>query len=291
QARALSLTVQANVWAWLGRTDAARAAATEAFTLFEGRGGISIWSLNAIAALGMLELSAGDHRAAAGWLAPAAAAMISAGLGEPAAVPLLPDAAEALIGAGRLDDAEPLVARLEDSGRAPDRFWARAVGARCRGLLLAARGDLDSALVAFERALAAHDDLPVDYERGRTLLAAGRLQRRRNARRDADAWLGEAARLFGQVGAAGWAATARAEQARLGMHPAATSQLTATEARVAELAGSGLTNREVAAALLVSPKTVEANLSRAYRKLGIHSRAELGRHLAQHEGRAAGPRG
>ena len=55
--------------------------------------------------------------------------------------------------------------------------------------------------------------------------------------------------------------------------------LTPSEQRVAELAASGMTNRDVAAALFISPKTVEANLSRIYRKLGIHSRAELGRRM------------
>jgi DNA-binding CsgD family transcriptional regulator len=63
-------------------------------------------------------------------------------------------------------------------------------------------------------------------------------------------------------------------------------ELTATEARVAALAASGMTNREVAAAAFLSPKTVEANLSRVYRKLAIHSRAELGAWLAQRDGGA-----
>ena len=50
---------------------------------------------------------------------------------------------------------------------------------------------------------------------------------------------------------------------------------------MAELAASGMTNRDVAAALFISPKTVEANLARIYRKLGIKSRAELGRHMGK----------
>ena len=56
--------------------------------------------------------------------------------------------------------------------------------------------------------------------------------------------------------------------------------LTPAEQRVAELAASGLTNRQVAAALFISPKTVESSLARAYRKLKIRSRAELGAHIA-----------
>jgi DNA-binding CsgD family transcriptional regulator len=78
-----------------------------------------------------------------------------------------------------------------------------------------------------------------------------------------------------------WAARIRAELARCAVVPRGTGDLTPAERRVAELAASGLTNRDVAAALFISPKTVEANLSRIYRKLGIHTRAELGRQMGQ----------
>lgn len=72
----------------------------------------------------------------------------------------------------------------------------------------------------------------------------------------------------------------RDELRRVNIRPAAPQELTPTELRVAELAASGLTNREIAGAAFISSKTVEANLSRAYRKLGITSRAELGLRLA-----------
>ena len=77
-----------------------------------------------------------------------------------------------------------------------------------------------------------------------------------------------------------WADQARDELSRIGLRRAAPGELTASERRVAELAATGLTNREVAARLFMSPKTVEANVARAYRKLGIRSRAELGARLA-----------
>ena len=76
-----------------------------------------------------------------------------------------------------------------------------------------------------------------------------------------------------------WGERTRAELARVGLRRAAPDELTENERRVAEHAASGLTNREVAAQLYMSPKTVEANLARVYRKLGIHSRAELGARL------------
>ena len=85
------------------------------------------------------------------------------------------------------------------------------------------------------------------------------------------------------MGARLWAAKARDELERVSLRRAAQDELTETERRVAELAAAGLTNRSVAAQLFISPKTVEANLARVYRKLGISSRAELGARLAKTE--------
>ena len=94
--------------------------------------------------------------------------------------------------------------------------------------------------------------------------------------------LERAAEIFDDIGAALWADRARAELARTHVREAPL-ELTPTEARVAELAAAGLTNKLIAERLFVTPKTVEANLARAYRKLGIHSRAELGRVMAERE--------
>lgn len=118
------------------------------------------------------------------------------------------------------------------------------------------------------------------FERARTLLVLGRLQRRKGKRRAARLSLEEAFRTFDELGTTLWAAKASDELRRLGMHAGQGGELTPSEHRVAELTASGLTNREVAAALLVSPKTVEANLARIYQKLDIRSRAELGQRMA-----------
>ena len=83
--------------------------------------------------------------------------------------------------------------------------------------------------------------------------------------------------MFSDLGAPLWAERARTELARTKVAPTRDHMLTPSELRVAELAASGMTNRDVAAALFISPKTVEANLARIYRKLSINSRAELGR--------------
>ncbi len=146
---------------------------------------------------------------------------------------------------------------------------------RGRALVLAAEGDVAAALAAIEDLdLEAASKLP--FELGWALLVKGRLLRRSKRRRSAAATLGEALEIFERLGAPVWAEQARDELARVRPRRRAPDDLTATELRVAELAAAGLTNREVAKAAFISPKTVEANLARVYRKLGIRSRAELG---------------
>ena len=153
---------------------------------------------------------------------------------------------------------------------------------RARGLVLAAEGDLAAALAAIEELdLEAASQLP--FELGWALLVKGRLLRRSKRRRAAATALGEALEIFERLGAPAWAEQARSELARVAPRRRAPDELTATELRVAELAASGLTNREVAKAAFISPKTVEANLARVYRKLGIRSRAELGARMHDRE--------
>ena len=133
----------------------------------------------------------------------------------------------------------------------------------------------------FEEAVVAHERLPIPFELGRTLLGTGQIHRRRNERRLAKDALGRSLTIFEELGAPLWVERAQAEMRRLGLRRGAPDELTPTEQTVASLAASGLTNREIAERAFVSPKTVEANLSRVYRKLGIHSRAELGAWMAE----------
>ena len=144
--------------------------------------------------------------------------------------------------------------------------------------MLAAKGDAAAALAELAE-LDAEAAARVPCEHGRTLLVKGRLQRRLKQRRAAAETLREAAAILERSGATIWADQARLELERVGLRRA-PDELTASEQRVAELAATGLTNREVALAAFMSPKTVEANLSRVYRKLGIRSRAELGARMA-----------
>jgi DNA-binding CsgD family transcriptional regulator len=286
--RAIALSTQANAAAYAGEVTDAREAAEAAVAIFV-RGSCLVATLWPNATLGFLELSQDDFEAAARRLGPMAAGAAAMGVREPVCVPFAADAAEALIALGQLEDATALVDQLEENGRRLDRAWALATGARCRGLLLAARGQLDAAIEAVERGLAEHERIPMPFERSRTLLVLGRLQRRKGRRTAARLSLEEALSSFDQLSTTLWAAKASDELRRLGMHAGQASQLTPSEHRVAELTASGLTNREVAAALLVSPKTVEANLARIYQKLGIRSRAELGQRMVHGLGPSSSP--
>jgi DNA-binding CsgD family transcriptional regulator len=120
----------------------------------------------------------------------------------------------------------------------------------------------------------------VAFDRARTLLDDGRVQRRAKQWGSARQSLTEALAGFEELGASMWAEQARAELTRIGGRPPSSSELSVTERRVAGLAASGRTNREVADALCIAVKTVEWHLGRIYRKLGIRTRAELSASLA-----------
>jgi ATP/maltotriose-dependent transcriptional regulator MalT len=284
--RALALAFAAFVAAHTGEAAAVRTAATEALELSE-RTGWQIVVSCALGALGLLELSLGDTEAANRALGELAAAVEAVELTEPFQAAFLPEAIEAAIGRGRFGQAERLVDMLEECGRRLDRPWALACAGRCRGLLLTAQADLDPAANALEEALRQHERVPMPLERARTLLAYADVQRRKRERRRARATLEQALAIFEQHGASLWAQRTRRELRQLGGRPTTKDELTPAEARVAELAASGMTNRQVAAALFISAKTVEANLGRVYQKLGIHSRAQLGARAATREGAKA----
>ena len=142
---------------------------------------------------------------------------------------------------------------------------------------LGAKGDVAAAQRMADAAMAEHERLPMPFDRARTQLLLGQLQRRQRQKETATATFRTALAAFEDMGAPLWADRARAELARTNVTPNRGLVLTPSEQRVAELAASGMTNRDIAAALFISRKTVEANLARIYRKFGIKSRAELGR--------------
>jgi DNA-binding CsgD family transcriptional regulator len=235
----------------------------------------------AIWALGLLELSPGQAKEACRYLGPLSSVLIEAGIRDPGELRCLPDLVESLVSLGRLEEAEELLIPFEETARRLDRPSALALAGRCRGLLLAGRGDLTEALTVLEGALKEHDRRAIPFERARTLLTLGQVQRRAKRRRNARASLERALTSLEQLGARVWAERARMELARVGGRAAAKGDLTPSERRLAELVAEGRSNKEVAAALFVTPKTVETKLSRLYAKLGIHSRGELARRVLE----------
>ncbi len=262
-----------------GDRDGARAAGAGAIALSE-RIGWPVGVEQTNCGLGFLALSEADPAAAVALLDPMAAAVERRGVYEWPVAMGLPDAIEAMVATGDIERATRLTDALANCGRTFDRPWALATSGRCRALLHATAGDLDSAAAAAEQALTDHAHLLMPFELGRTLLVHGQLQRRRGKRRAAREVLGRALAVFEEIGAPLWADMARAEIARMGVRRAPKG-LTQSEERVAQLAALGLTNAEIAARSFMSRRTVETNLARAYTKLGIRSRAELGAVMAK----------
>jgi DNA-binding CsgD family transcriptional regulator len=195
--------------------------------------------------------------------------------------PFWSDLFEALVSLGEVERARALLAEIEAHRHVFERPGTAPVIARCRGLVLAASGSLEESLASLEEALRLHQAHPVPFERARTLLALGEVQRRAKKRRAARETLEEARAVFESLGAQLWQQRANDEIARIGGRAPSRGPLTATELRLAELVAAGSSNKEAAAALFVTPKTVETQLSRIYAKLEIHSRAELARRFAE----------
>ena len=198
-----------------------------------------------------------------------------------------PDHVEALVAVGRLDEARAVLGHLDWRGRTLPRRWIDASLPRARALIVAADGNIPEALSIVQ---AARADPSLPFEAARLHLVRGQLERRSNRKLEARDSLTEALHVFEALGSPPWASRARDEIARLGLRHRNANDLTESERRIAQLAATGMTNRQVADAAFVSPKTVEANLARVYQKLGIRSRAELGaRMAATSEGREAQP--
>lgn len=188
----------------------------------------------------------------------------------------VPDQIEALIALGDLGRAEDLVAWMEEVGTSTARPWALATGARSRAILLAAQGGSEEADQKLRDALSYHRQVSMPFELARTLLFQGTIQRRHKQRASAAETLRRARAIFTDLGSPLWAAKAATELGRVGVRSRAQSALTPIELHVASLATQGHNNREIADLLFISRKTVEANLTHIYRKLGIRSRAQLG---------------
>lgn len=278
QEQATCLLALSLVTAHLGLAEEARDAGETALALADSLGDRIVAS-RARGALGFLELSLGDASGAHELLGPPWAELRRMGVGEHSIHAVAQNELEALVTLGLQEEAEAVVDELERAGRPLGRAWHLAVAARGRALVAAARGELAAALGAAEEALGHHERLPQPFELGRTLLAKGTIERRAKQRAAARESLRRALELFDALGAPLWAERAAAELARVAGRPIAGGGLTETERRIAELAAEGLANREIAARLFVTVRTVEANLTRVYAKLGVRSRAALASRL------------
>jgi DNA-binding CsgD family transcriptional regulator len=282
QGRGMAGAVSALIEADLGLVEQARTSAMDGLRCARAMSD-EIFSVANLAALGHLELAAGDVHAAVEHLRELPARLLRAGhrhgIGAP---PVWADAIESLIAAGELEQARADLRQYEELAAHASR-WSRVVAARSRGLLSAAENDVAAATAAFERALAEDQQRTYPFERARTLLALGAVRRHAGQRRAARDALDEALEVFTALGAVPWTDKARAESKRISGRRPPTEELTEAERRVATLAAHGRHNKEIAAELFIGVGTVEAHLSRVYRKLGLRSRAELARQLAKQE--------
>jgi DNA-binding CsgD family transcriptional regulator len=266
----------------LGRTDEAEWTARRVVDADSPESATGLDTLPARLALGLVAWSHGDLETSVEQLVALDRTKRAAGIREPRMCAHAGDLLEVLVLAGRLPEATDVLDRLEEEAASTGSSLSSSVAARGRALVLAARGEVNDAVAEAERSLHLSDAVPMQFERARTLLVLGQLRRRHRQKRPAREALREALAAFEAMGAPEWAERARVELARV-PGSAADGGLTPTEDRVARLAAEGLTNREIAERAYLSLKTVEVNLTRVYRKLGVR-RAALASALAETQG-------
>jgi len=259
-----------------GQLELAREHSERALTLAEEQ--LGLHPPQHMAILGLVALGSGDAPGAAEWLGKADRQAAALAWGEPSIRWWSADYVELLLELGRIDDAVRVLDVWDADATRVGREWVLAHATRCRGLVAAARGDVEPALALLERAVAQHDTVGDPFGRARGLLALGVVRRRGRQKRPAREAIEAALQGFEAIGAAGWAEKARAELGRIGGRTREQG-LTAAERRVADLVAEGRTNREVAAALFLGERTVASHLTHIYAKLGVRSRTELARRL------------
>jgi DNA-binding CsgD family transcriptional regulator len=231
-----------------------------------------------MAVLGLVAWWSGDSVAANEWFEKAEWRASELGWGEPSVRWWTADYADMLLEGGRIDDAVRLVEVWEADAARVAREWVLAHVTRCRGLVAAAEGKVPRAGSLLEQAVEQHENVGDPFGATRAMLGLGVVRRRARKKRDARDAIQAALEGFEQLGAAHWAEKARSELGRIGGRTREEG-LTAAERRVAVLVAEGRTNREVAAALFLSERTVASHLSHVYAKLGVRSRTELAREL------------
>jgi DNA-binding CsgD family transcriptional regulator len=257
-----------------GRADECRSRAAQALELARARG-LGYQSALAEWALARLDLGLGRPAEALTRLAGVAAA--GPGHSHPfVKVVAAPELVEAAVRAGQTAIAQAALVEFERFARETAPPWALALVARCRGLLSAG----EAAERHFREALRLHGESARPFDRARTEIVFGEYLRRDGRRKQARAHLRSALDGFERLGAGAWAERARNELRASGetarkRSPSAIDQLTPQELQITRLVAEGATNKEVAARLFLSPRTIDYHLRKVFSKLGISSRAEL----------------
>jgi DNA-binding CsgD family transcriptional regulator len=256
-----------------GELERARDAAERGAALADRQGALLA---GLVAVPGLVDFWSGDAPAAAESFAAAEQTANARGWREPNMRWWRADYIEALLELGRMDDAVSLLDVWEADAARVGREWVLAQVTRCRGLLAAAKADVEQAQSLLEEAVGKHEAVGDPFGRARALLALGLVRRRARQKRAARDAIEAALAEFAELGAVSWAARARAELGRVGGRTRVEG-LTPAEQRVADLVAQGRTNREVAAALFLGERTVASHLTHIYAKLGVRSRTELAR--------------
>jgi DNA-binding CsgD family transcriptional regulator len=281
----LTIGYEAGAQADLAWLEAARGRAEVANELIESAARAlstapGVYRMHVLARRGFVHLAGGRWAAAANDLALAQAEADAVGLVAVTALPLAPDRVEALAQLGQVEEARHIALVYEQAAARAASVFDQALARRCLALVAGAAGHTREAACHAEAALELHDQgPPAVFEVARTRLVAGSTLRRLGRKRDARVLVEAALETFEMLRALPFVHRAAADLERLRTRRASTS-LTSTERRVAELAGKGRTNAEIASELVISVRTVESNLTRVYRKLGVRSRAELAAYLA-----------
>jgi DNA-binding CsgD family transcriptional regulator len=245
-----------------------------------GSSGLYWDQLEAVRATGIAALLERDPERASTSLGAIWEHTVRAGVEDPGALPVAGDLVEALAELRRPEEANEVIARLGRLAREQQHPWGLATLKRSTAVVRQAEGYDDAAAAQLAQASADYGALGLRFDSAGSLLLLGRVQRRSKKRAAARQSLEEARAAFERLGCLGWAQAASAELARVsGRRPAPSGGLTPSEQRVAELAASGLSNKQVAAQLFVSVYTVQAHLSSVYAKLGVRSRTQLARRL------------
>jgi DNA-binding CsgD family transcriptional regulator/phosphoserine phosphatase len=227
-------------------------------------------------ARGIAALFSHEPQRAAEALRPIWEHSVQEGIDELGVWPMAPDLVEALVELAEVGEAGAVAERVQLLAEEQEHPWGLASAKRCRAMVSLATGYDEDAVALLREAADAYAAHGLQFDRARSLLFLGRVQRRHRKWAAARHSLDEAAEIFDALGDDGWLEQTRAELERTGgRRPVPKGVLTPAEEHVARLAATGLSNKEIAAELIVSVHTVEKHLSHVYRKLGVRARGQL----------------